>query len=89
MGDGSKRIHGQQVITDADVGDNAGVRMRFFSSETPQGTETDHGASALTTSGYTDVRFSGRYMRYRVESAFDQDFRVGDMQLRATTGGDR
>ena len=89
VGDGSKRIHGQQVITDADVGDNAGVRMRFFSSETPQGTETDHGASALTTSGYTDVRFSGRYMRYRVESAFDQDFRVGDMQLKATTGGDR
>jgi len=63
--------------------------MRFFTSQTPDGTETDQGASALTSSGYSDVRFSGRYMRYRVEAPFDQDFRVGDMQLKARTGGDR
>jgi hypothetical protein len=89
VGDGSKQIHGQQVITDTDKGDTNALQMRFFTSQTPDGTETDQGSSALTSSGYSDVRFSGRYMRYRVEAPFDQDFRVGDMQLKARTGGDR
>ncbi len=89
VGDGSKQIHGQQVITDTEKGDTTSLQMRFYTSQTPDGTETDQGESRLTESGYSDVRFSGRYMRYRVEAPFDQDFRVGDMQLKAKTGGDR
>ena len=63
--------------------------MRFYTSETSDGTETNHGSVALETDGYSDCRFSGRLMRYRVEAPFDQDFRVGDMQLKARVGGDR
>ena len=89
IADGSKRIHAQQVITDSETGDTEGFQMRFYSSETPDSTETNQGSVALTSTGYSDVRFSGRYIRYRVEAPFDQDFRVGEMMLKAQTGGDR
>jgi len=89
VADGSKRIHAQQVITDSETGDTEGFQMRFYSSETPDSTETNQGSVALTSTGYSDVRFSGRYIRYRVEAPFDQDFRVGEMMLKAQTGGDR
>ena len=89
VADGSKRIHAQQVITDTETGDTNALQLRFYSSETPDSSETDQGSVALTSTGYSDVRFSGRYMRYRVEAPFDQDFRVGEMMLKAKTGGDR
>ena len=89
VGDGSGRIYGTQVLTDAERGDNNTLQMRFYTSETSDGTETNHGSVALETDGYSDCRFSGRLMRYRVEAPFDQDFRVGDMQLKARVGGDR
>ena len=68
------RFTASRLLLTQTEGDTNALQMRFFTSQTPDGTETDQGSSALTSTGYSDVRFSGRYMRYRVEAPFDQDF---------------
>ena len=67
--------------TQGDV--TAKFKTRFY----PNASETEHGP--FTMSNPTDVRFTGRQVRMRVEGARSADWRVGIMRLEAKAGGKR
>ena len=58
-------------------------KTRFY----PNASETEHGP--FTMSNPTDVRFTGRQVRMRVEGARSADWRVGIMRIDAKAGGKR
>ena len=67
--------------TQGDV--TAKFKTRFY----PNASETEHGP--FTMSNPTDVRFTGRQVRMRVEGATSADWRVGIMRIEAKAGGKR
>ena len=78
-----------QLITDTvGVGDN-GLRFKFKTSYTPNGTESTSSNYNLATDGYTDIREQGRQFTYRVESGFDQYWEIGDIRAEISQGGKR
>jgi len=89
IGDGDNIANISQLITDTTgVGDN-GLRFKFKTSYTPNGTESTSSNYNLATDGYTDVREQGRQFTYRVESGFDQYWEIGDIRAEITQGGKR
>jgi hypothetical protein len=68
-------------ITQGDV--TATFKTRFY----PNGPEQSHGPFAMANP--TDVRFTGRQIRMRVEGARLTNWRVGTMRLDAMPGGRR
>ena len=89
IGDGDNVANISQLITDtAGVGDN-GLRFKFKTSYTPNGTESTSSNYNLATDGYTDVREQGRQFTYRVESGFDQYWEIGDIRAEISQGGRR
>jgi hypothetical protein len=84
-GNGDQVIKATQLIPDEKTqGDVQAVfKTRFY----PNDTEREYGP--YTMSNPTDVRFTGRQIRMRVEGARLADWRVGNMRLEATTGGRR
>ena len=78
-----------QLVTDtAGVGDN-GLRFKFKTSYTPNGTESVSENYNLAADGYTDVREQGRQFTYRVESGFDQYWEIGSIRAQMSAGGKR
>jgi hypothetical protein len=78
-----------QLVTDTTgVGDN-GLRFKFKTSYTPNGTESTSQNYALAADGYTDVREQGRQFTYRVESGFDQYWELGSIRAEISAGGRR
>lgn len=67
--------------TQGDV--SAKFKLRFY----PNATETTFGPYAM--SAPTDLRFTGRQVRMRVEAVRNADWRVGTMRLEAVAGGGR
>lgn len=67
--------------TQGDV--NAKFKTRFY----PNAAETEHGPFSM--SNPTDVRFTGRQVRMRVEGNTSSDWRVGVMRIEAKAGGKR
>ena len=67
--------------TQGDV--SAKFKTRFY----PNAAETEHGP--FTMSNPTDVRFTGRQVRMRVEGNANADWRVGVMRIDARAGGKR
>ena len=67
--------------TQGDV--SAKFKTRFY----PNAAETEHGP--FTMSNPTDVRFTGRQIRMRVEGNANADWRVGVMRIDARAGGKR
>ena len=89
IGDGDNVANISQLITDtAGVGDN-GLRFKFKTSYTPNGTESTSSNYNLATDGYTDVREQGRQFTYRVESGFDQYWELGSIRAEISQGGKR
>jgi hypothetical protein len=85
-GDAMMRV--TSIITDSQAGDN-GLRLKFQSRDTPDDTAVTRGPFALTSDGYTDVRFTGRQMQLRIESPFDTDWRLGELRAEVVPGGVR
>ena len=78
-----------QLVTDtAGVGDN-GLRFKFKTSYTPNGTESISQNYNLAADGYVDVREQGRQFTYRVESGFDQYWEIGSIRAQMSSGGKR
>ena len=78
-----------QLITDTSgVGDN-GLRFKFKTTYTPNGTESTSSNYDLAADGYTDVREQGRQFTYRVESGFDQYWEIGSIRAEISAGGKR
>ena len=89
IGDGENVANITQLITDtAGVGDN-GLRFKFNTTYTPNGTESTSSNYNLSTDGYTDVREQGRQFTYRVESGFDQSWELGSIRAEMSPGGRR
>jgi hypothetical protein len=89
IGDGENIANVTQLVTDTvGVGDN-GLRFKFKTSYTPNGTESTSSNYNLATDGYTDVREQGRQFTYRVESGFDQYWELGSIRAEISPGGRR
>ena len=89
IGDGENIANITQLVTDtAGVGDN-GLRFKFKTSYTPNGTESTSSNYNLSTDGYTDIREQGRQFTYRVESGFDQYWELGSIRAEMSAGGRR
>ena len=89
IGDGENVANITQLVTDTSgVGDN-GLRFKFKTSYTPNGTESTSSNYDLATDGYTDVREQGRQFTYRVESGFDQYWEIGSIRAEMSAGGRR
>lgn len=89
IGDGENVANITQLVTDTvGVGDN-GLRFKFKTSYTPNGTESTSSNYDLAPDGYTDVREQGRQFTYRVESGFDQYWEIGSIRAEMSTGGRR
>jgi len=82
-GDGIMKVN--SLIPDAE--DSGDVQVYFKTRFHPQDEERTYGAYTLDNP--TSVRFSGRQIRMRVESARPSDWRVGTMRVEATQGGRR
>ena len=63
------------------------VNVTFKSRFYPNATETTHGVYTLTNP--TDVRFSGRQIRIRIQGVGNEDWRSGIMRIEAKPGGRR
>ena len=89
IGDGDNVANIHQLITDTSgVGDN-GLRFKFKTSYTPNGTESISSNYNLADDGYTDIREQGRQFTYRVESGFDQFWELGSIRAGISQGGKR
>ena len=89
IGDGDNVTNISQLITDtASVGDN-GLRFKFKTKYTPNGTESTSTNYDVTSDGYVDVREQGRQFTYRVESGWDQFWEIGSIRANMSTGGRR
>ena len=89
IGDGENIANVTQLVTDtASVGDN-GLRFKFKTRYTPNGTESTSTNYNITEDGYIDVREQGRQFTYRVESGFDQFWEIGSIRAEMSAGGRR
>jgi len=84
-----RRFHVKQIAQDfTGPADRAGYR--FFTAEEPNGPEADTGVFPITNdSGLTDVRFSARSLRMRIEALSDGPFALGKTRLIVRPGGYR
>ena len=89
IGEGDQVIKATQVITDSIPEDR--VTLEFKTRFQPQGDEIAFGPYAVKPQ--TDVRFTGRQMRMRVNVIDDpngaKDVRIGDMRVLVGGGGRR
>lgn len=90
LGDGDQVIKAVQVLTDS-IPENR-VNLEFKTRFEPQGEEKTYGPYEVKPR--TDVRFTGRQVRMRVNAIEDDastnhDYRIGDMRLMVTPGGRR
>ena len=86
FGNGDKIMVAKQVVPDEKT--QGSVRVKFKTRFAPEGTETTHGPYTIS-SKYTDVRFSGRQISFRVEGVETGDWRVGNFRIDATPGSKR
>ena len=88
VGDGEKVTNISQLIADSTQGAN-GLRFKFKTAYTPNGTESTSSNYDVTDDGYVDVREQGRQFKYRVESGWDQSWDIGTIRASISTGGKR
>ena len=69
----------RQAITDSGYGYDS-TALTFYSTYTPDGSETTFGPYSPRSDGYTDVRFSGRDYRMKVESTEDAEWSIGNVR---------
>ncbi len=85
LGNGDKIMRVTNLIPDEKTQGQVNVtfKTRFY----PNSAETTHGA--YTLSNPTDVRFSGRQVRIKIQGVGNEDWRSGIMRIEATPGGRR
>jgi hypothetical protein len=85
IGNGENVVNVTGMIPDEkNLGDVKAVfKTRFY----PTDTERSYGPFSMTNP--TSVRFTGRQVKMRVESAKNTDWRVGEVRLEGVTGGRR
>ena len=78
----------RQALTDSGYGYDS-TSLQFYTSYTPEGTETLSSTYNPRSDGYTDVRVSGREMRVRIESTQDAPWSIGETRLDLIPRGGR
>ena len=86
IGSGDRIVVARQVLPDEKQ--QGQVTISFKTRFAPEGTETTHGPYTIS-SQYTDVRFSGRQVSFKVTGAQLGDWRVGNFRLEGVTGSKR
>ena len=86
FGNGDRIMVARQVVPDEKS--QGSVSVSFKSRFAPEGTETTHGPYTIS-SKYTDVRFSGRQVSFKVTGVQLGDWRVGNFRLEAVPGSMR
>jgi len=78
----------RQALTDSGYGYDS-TSLQFYTSYTPEGTETLSSTYNPRSDGYTDVRVTGREMRVRIESTQDAPWSIGETRLDLVPRGGR
>jgi hypothetical protein len=78
----------RQALTDSGYGYNS-TALTFYSSFTPEGSETVSGPYSPRADGYTDTRVTGRDFRVRLEATQDAPWSIGEMRLDLVPKGGR
>jgi len=78
----------KQALTDSGYGYNS-TQLQFYTSFTPEGTETLSSVYTPRSDGYTDVRVTGREMRLRLEATQDAPWSIGETRLDLVPRGGR
>jgi hypothetical protein len=78
----------RQALTDSGYGYDS-TSLQFYTSYTPEGTETLSSTYNPRSDGYTDVRVTGREMRVRIESTQDAPWSIGETRLDLIPRGGR
>lgn len=78
----------RQALTDSGYGYSS-TALTFYSSFTPEGSETTSGPYNPRSNGYTDTRVTGRDFRVRVEATQDAEWSIGEMRLDLVPQGSR
>jgi hypothetical protein len=84
MGNGDRIMVARQVVPDEKT--QGQVNVSFKTRFAPEGTESTFGPYTIS-SKYTDVRFSGRQVSFKVTGVQLADWRVGNFRLEAVPGG--
>lgn len=85
LGSGDNVMHVKSLFPDEkNKGD---VQVKFKTKFYPNGGEETFGPYSMSTP--TDVRFTGRQVKMRIEPIQNQDWRVGNMRIDAVVGGKR
>ena len=85
---GDRIMQGKQILTDIESGTN-GLRIKFKTQLTPNGTETESTSYPIETDGFTDIRIQGRGVSMVVESPFDQNWDLGRNRMDVKALGKR
>lgn len=85
LGNGDQVMKVNNLIPDEKT--QGQVQLSFKTRNYPNGTETTHGP--YTASNPTDVRFTGRQVRLKVEGTGNDNWRAGVMRIEARPGGRR
>lgn len=87
VGQGERVTHVTQLLPDERT--QGETTITFKVRYTPTGTEYTHGPYAVRSDGYTDTRFSGRQMQFKIVPTVDGDFRVGALRMNSHLRGKR
>jgi hypothetical protein len=85
LGNGDQVMKVTNLIPDEQT--QGQVNVSFKTRFHPNDTETTHGPFTLTSP--TDVRFTGRQVRIKVQGVGDTNWRSGVMRIEARNGGRR
>lgn len=86
FGNGDRIMVARQVLPDEKI--QGEVSVSFKTRFAPEGAESTFGPYTIS-SKYTDVRFSGRQVSFKVSGAELGDWRVGNFRLEAVPGARR
>ena len=88
IGQGDSTIEVRQVMPGTGFGYGS-VNLTMYSRMAPEGAERTFGPYPMGTTGYTDVRVSGRDARIRFAATADGDWSVGKTRFDVTAGTGR
>lgn len=89
IGNGDWVAHATQLIPDQECRSLNALRYSFDTRFTPTCPANEFGPYFPDETGYTDVRFTGREVRWRVEAEKDIDWRMGVLRADIRQGGRR
>lgn len=86
--DGNQITTVRQAMTDSGYGYNS-TSLTVYTSFTPEGAETTSGPYNPRSDGYTDMRATGREMRFKIEATQDAPWSIGEMRVDIVPRGRR